>query len=130
MTISILVLGAPFDSQASYTAYRFAEAALSLNQTIHRIFFYQAGIHSASVLACPPRDELDLYKAWQDLKSTYELDLVVCIAAAARRGMIDQTEARRHNKNGANMAGMFELSGLGQLIDAISESDKFITFGV
>jgi tRNA 2-thiouridine synthesizing protein D len=129
MSISILVLGAPFDCQSSYTAYRYTEAALMLKQPIHRVFFYQAGIHTASNLTCPPRDEFDLCRAWQFLKSEYQLDLVVCIAAAARRGLIDESEAKRHSKPAFNISDSFELSGLGQLVDAIANSDKLITFG-
>lgn len=129
MSISILVLGAPFNSQAAYSAYRFTRASLELNQTINRVFFYQSGIHTATNLACPPRDEFNLYDAWQALKHDHKLDLVVCIAAAARRGLIDASEAKRHNKPAHNMAETFELSGLGQLIEAITQSDRLITFG-
>ena len=129
MSISILVLGAPFHSEACYTAYRYAKAALESNVDVDRVFFYQSGIHTASSLACPPRDEYDLYTAWQNLKKTYELDLVVCIAAAARRGIIDQSEAKRHDKADHNMSEDFELSGLGQLIEAIAITNQLITFG-
>jgi len=129
MSISILVLGAPFQTQASYSAYRFTQAALESNQSINRVFFYQSGVHTATKLACTPRDEHNLYNAWHKLKNAYSLDLVVCIAAAARRGLIDAPEAKRHNKQADNMAQEFELSGLGQLIEAISQSDRLITFG-
>ncbi|MFV1873647.1 MAG: sulfurtransferase complex subunit TusD [Oleiphilus sp.] len=129
MSLSILVLSSPFDSQASYSAYRFAKAALKQDIAIDRIFFYQSGIHNATGLACTPRDEFDLYTAWQELKQHHELDLVVCIAAAARRGLIDEAEQKRHQKSGFNMASEFELSGLGQLVEAIASSGKLITFG-
>jgi len=137
MIFSVLVLGAPYSSGASYSAYRFAQAALNKNHnenhnechTIHRIFFYQDGIHSSSQLATPPQDEFNLYQAWQDLQSTYDLDLVTCIAAAARRGVIDSGEATRHNKPQHNMSTNFSLSGLGQLVEANALSDRVITFG-
>ena len=129
MSISILILGAPFESQACYTAYRYTKAALEVNIKIDRVFFYQSAIHASSNLSCTPRDEFDLYSAWQSLKQAYKLDLVVCIAAAARRGLIDASEAKRHNKDASNMSNHFELSGLGQLIEAIATTDKLITFG-
>lgn len=129
MSIAILIMGAPFDSQAAYTAYRFTKAALEAKHNVERVFFYQTGVHTASALACPPRDEFDVYKAWQSLKESYQLDLVVCIAAAARRGLIDQNEAMRHERPASNMNTHFELSGLGQLVDAIATSEKLITFG-
>lgn len=129
MSLSILVLGAPFESQACYTAYRYAKAALEMNTAVDRIFFYQSSVHTASTLSCTPRDEFDLYAAWQQLKQTYNLDLVVCIAAAARRGVIDNSEQKRHDKIAHNMSSCFELSGLGQLVEAIATSEKLITFG-
>tara|TARA_R110001592_G_scaffold360979_1_gene670504 strand:+ start:1013 stop:1405 length:393 start_codon:yes stop_codon:yes gene_type:complete len=129
MSISILVLGAPFHSQACYSAYRYVKAALESKVKVDRIFFYQSAVHTASAIACTPRDEYNLYNAWQDLKKTYHLDLVVCIAAAARRGVIDESEAKRHDKTAHNMSKDFELSGLGQLIEAIATTDKLITFG-
>ena len=54
---------------------------------------------------------------------------MVCIAAAARRGVLDQREAARHQHPAANLAPGFTLSGLGQWIDALAESDRFIAFG-
>jgi len=129
MNFSILVLGAPFSSQSAYSAYRFTKAALESKHQIHRVFFYQDGIHNSSALATPPQDELDLYKAWQELKQTYSLDMISCIAAAARRGVINNAEAARHNKAHSNMAEQFELSGLGQLVEAVALSERLISFG-
>jgi len=129
MSLSILVLGSPFSTQASYSAYRFTKAALESSQEIHRVFFYQDGIHTGSDLATPPQDEFNLYKAWQELKKEYDLDLVVCIAAAARRGLINTTESKRHNKEHFNLSDAFELSGLGQLVEACALSEKLVTFG-
>ena len=129
MNISILVLASPYDSQAAYTAYRYAKAALESHHTVSRVFFYQAGVHNGTELATPPQDEFDLYASWQDLQKKYDLDLVVCIAAAARRGLIDTKEATRHNKRSSNLAEAFELSGLGQLVESMASSDRFITFG-
>jgi tRNA 2-thiouridine synthesizing protein D len=129
MNISILCLGSPFDTQAAYSAYRYTEAALSEAHKVERVFFYQQGIHNGSTLATPPQDEFNLYEAWQDLQQEYKLDLVICIAAAARRGIIDSSEAKRHNKDAANLASGFVLSGLGQLIEAMASTDRFITFG-
>lgn len=129
MVFSILVLGAPFDSQSAYSAFRFTEAALESGNTIYRVFFYQNGIHNSSAIATPPQDEFDLYKGWQALQEKYSLDYVTCIAAAARRGLLNENEARRHNKAHSNMAKEFELSGLGQLVEATALSDQVITFG-
>jgi len=129
MKFSILVLGAPYESQAAYSALRFAEAALADGHEILRVFFYQQGVHTATQLAAPPQDEFDCYQAWSSLQAKYQLDCVTCIAAAARRGVIDANEALRHNKNGASHQPNFVLSGLGQLVEANALSDRLITFG-
>ena len=42
-----------------------------------------------------------------------KLDLVVCIAAAQRRGILDANEAKRHGKDVDNIAPGFRISGLG-----------------
>ena len=129
MSLSVIVLSAPYSSQSAYTAYRYVKAALESGHTVTRVFFYQDAVHAASKLATPPQDEFDLYEAWQTLQAKFTLDIVVCIAAAARRGLINQAESKRHNKTADNIADNFEVSGLGQLVEACVTSDKTITFG-
>lgn len=129
MKYSLAVYGAPFSSQSAYSAYRFARTALALGHQIERVFFYQDGVHNATLLATPPQDELDLCQAWRQLKREHNLDLVVCVAAALRRGILNAAEASRHERPCANLPEEFELSGLGQLVEAVSLSDRFVTFG-
>lgn len=126
---SVVVLAAPYSSQGSYSAWRFTKAALESGHKIHRVFFYQDGIHASTYLATPPQDEFNLYQAWQTLQEHYGLDFVTCIAAAARRGLIDENESKRHSKTQHNLAPGFELSGLGQLIEAHAVSERLVTFG-
>lgn len=129
MKFSLLVLAAPYATQGSYSAYRFAQAVIASGHEIHRVFFYQDGIHASTYLATPPQDEFNLYQAWQALQEKHSLDFVTCIAAAARRGLIDAAESKRHSKTQHNLAPGFELSGLGQLIEAQAVSDRLVTFG-
>lgn len=129
MIFSIAVYAAPYSSQSSYSAYRFASALLSKGHSLHRVFFYCDGVHAASDLATPPQDDCQLTHAWQNLAKTHKVDLVVCIAAALKRGLFDQQEATRYDKATSNLAPGFELSGLGQLVAAAIASDRLITFG-
>lgn len=129
MIFSINVLAPPYSSQASYSAYRFCEALLAQGHSLHRIFFYQDGIYNATRLAAPPQDELDLYSEWQHLAKEHGIELVVCIAAALRRGLLDQEESIRYQKDTSNLAEGFTLGGLGQLIEAAASSDRLVTFG-
>ncbi len=129
MIFSISIHAAPYSSQASYSAYQFAKSLLAQGHQLYRVFFYQDGVHNATKLAAPPQDEIDLYAAWQTLAKEYEIDLVVCIAAALKRGLINEEEAQRYQKKAHNLADEFSLSGLGQLVDAAVNSDRLITFG-
>ncbi len=77
----------------------------------------------------PPQDDRNLQKAWTDLAQKYKLDLVVCIAAAQRRGILDEGEAKRHGKDADNIAPGFRISGLGQLVEAGIVADRLVVFG-
>ncbi|WP_428033820.1 sulfurtransferase complex subunit TusD [Amphritea sp.] len=130
MIFSIVITGAPYSSQASASALQFCRSVLKLEHTIHRVFFYADGVHSGSALAAPPQDESNIPEEWAAFALEHDLDLVVCIAAAVRRGVLDENEARRYEKNGHNLASGFTLSGLGQLVEAGIVSDRVVTFGV
>ena len=77
----------------------------------------------------PPQDDRNLQKSWTELAEKHKLDLVVCIAAAQRRGILDEDEAKRHGKDADNIAPGFRISGLGQLIEAGIDADRLVVFG-
>jgi tRNA 2-thiouridine synthesizing protein D len=129
MLFSLVVLSAPYSNQSSMTAFEFAKAVLSEGHKIHRVFFYGDGIHNATSLSAPPQDEINLPIEWKKLSEKENLDLVVCIAAALRRGILNSDEAKRYGKPSANLLDKFEISGLGQLLEAAVVSDRLITFG-
>lgn len=129
MIFSIIVHSAPYSSQASYSAYQFAKSLLAQGYQLHRVFFYQDGVLNATKLAAPPQDEMNLYEAWQSLSFTHGVDMVVCISAALKRGLMNQEEAQRYQKESYNLADGFSLGGLGQLAEAAVASDRLITFG-
>ena len=54
---------------------------------------------------------------------------MLCVAAAQRRGMVDEGEMERNKKDANNIADKFRISGLGQLIEAGIQADRMITFG-
>ncbi|MNY58351.1 putative sulfurtransferase DsrE [compost metagenome] len=76
-----------------------------------------------------PQDELDLPKQWRAFVSDHQLDGVVCIAAALRRGVLNEEEARRYQREAVAVGAPWELSGLGQLHDAAQDADRLICFG-
>lgn len=130
MKFSLIVLGAPGTHQCTQTALTFAKAAVAAQHSIYRIFFYHDGVHNGSILATPPQGEVNYPRAWSELAKENNIDLVVCIASALRRGVINREEADRFEKPSANLdEPTFDLSGLGLLVDATENSDRIITFG-
>lgn len=94
-----------------------------------RLFFYQDGVHSASGNIVAPQDELDVAAQWRAFVSDNGLDAVVCIAAALRRGVLNAEEAKRYQRDAANLPAPWELSGLGQLHEAAQMADRLVSFG-
>ena len=114
---------------SSRRALLFAQAALAGGHEIVRLFFYQDGVHSASNNIVAPQDEQDIARQWREFVSQHQLDGVVCIAAALRRGGLNQEEAPRYQRTAVNLDAPWALSGLGQLHDAIQDADRLICFG-
>ena len=88
-----------------------------------------ASVSTFSALATPPKDDRDVTKRWSALAQQYKLDMVACIAAAQRRGIVDAEGADRLGLDFDNLAPWFRISGLGQLIDAMIGADRVMVFG-
>ena len=129
MKFGILVNEGPYTHQASDSAYQFTKAALGKGHGIFRVFFYNDGVNNGTRLTVPPQDDRNLTNMWSDLAKEHKIDLVVCVAAAQRRGILDEDEARRHGKDADNLAEGFRISGLGQLIEAGIQADRLVVFG-
>jgi len=129
MRISLLVLGHPTSSHSAHTALEFAKAALAQKYHIHRVFFYHDAVYTADSLLTPGQDEPNIALQWQAFGKANEIDMVICIASALKRGVINKNEAKRHNKQTHNLLEGFDLSGLGQFVDSTIRSDRIITFG-
>jgi len=129
MKYALAVYGGPFTHQASSSAYQFAKAAIARGHEIYRVFFYHDGVYNGSNLSIAPQDEVNVTEQWKALADTHKLDLVICIAAAIRRGVINESEANRYEKDAHNLDPGFEISGLGQLVEAAIDCDRLITFG-
>lgn len=128
-SFTLLITANPYSSQGQYSALQFAKSLLKQEHTVRRIFFYADGVLVASRLNHPPSDEINLTKEWAKLAITHDFELVVCVTAAMKRGIVNSAEAERNALTGENLDPAFEISGLGQLTEAMLESDRFITFG-
>jgi len=118
MKIGILVNEGPFTHQASDSAYHFTKAAVEKGHQVLRVFFYYDGVNNANKLSEPQFDDRNLVKMWGELAADHGIDLVVCVAAALRRGIKDDI-----------LADGFRISGLGQLIELGMAADRTVVFG-
>lgn len=129
MQFGILINEGPYQHQASDSAYQFAKASIEKGHKIFRVFFYHDGVNNATRLTAPPQDDRNVTQRWTELAQEHDVDLVVCIAAALRRGILDENESKRQNKGNFNLADGFRISGLGQLIEAGIQCDRVVVFG-
>jgi len=118
MNFGVLVNEGPFTHQASDSAYQFTKAALGRGHEVFRVFFYFDGVNNGNKLSEPQSDDRNLVDLWSKLAEEHGVDLVVCVAAALRRGIKDDI-----------LAPGFRISGLGQLIEAGIHCDRLIVFG-
>ena len=118
MKFGLMVSTGPYTHQASDTAFQFAKAALAGGHEIQRVFFYHDGVNNATKLTEPPQDDRHIVNRWSKLAAEHKIDLVVCIAAALRRGIKDEV-----------LATGFRISGLGQLVDSGIKADRLVVFG-
>ena len=118
MDIGILINEGPYTHQASDSAYLFARAAIEKGHKVSRVFFYHDGVNNSTRLTEPPQAARNIVNRRAKLGQENSIDLVVCVAAALRRGIKDE-----------NLAPGFRISGLGQLIETGIQAERLVTFG-
>ena len=128
MRFALIVTGPAYGSQQASSAYQFARAVLECGHELGSIFFYQEGVSNANALTSPASDEFDLVRAWQHLHDDPRVELHICVAAALRRGVVDQNEAKLRGLTEANLQAGFSLSGLGALAEAALTCDRMVQF--
>ena len=102
--------------------------ARNKQNTLKGVFFYEDGVLNASQYIMPESDEPNPSNEWRQLAFNHQIELHVCIAAAQRRGILDNEIAKVHKLQGHSADPMFRLSGLGQLAELILSTDRFIQF--
>ena len=128
MIFALAVHGTPYSSQAALSALRFSQSVLEAGHSIHRVFFYHEGVLTAGSVGVAPQDELDIHAGWVQLQQSAGIELAVCIATASKRGILSEEEAQRYESSATTMNPHFTVVGLGQLIEAVTASDRFVTF--
>lgn len=112
--IDLLVQGGQ-STDAPLSALRFARAALAAGHRIGRVFFYKDAVAVGSRFHS---DEDGARRDWAALASERGFELAICIAAGARRGIVE----------GESVQPGFAIVGLGQLIEAMEEADRLVAF--
>lgn len=128
MRFCLLILAAP-GTNGARSAYHFTRAALSQGHEITRLFFYHEGVHNASAMTAPPRDEEHLPAEWTELITRHRLSATVCVASGVRKGMIDDVQSKQLQREQGNMRPVFKVAGLGDLVSGAAEADRLVTFG-
>lgn len=128
MRYTLLVTGPAYGTQQASSAWLFAQALLAEGHELASVFFYREGVLNASALTSPASDEFNLTQAWQQLHRDHHVALNICVAAALRRGITDEQEAKNQGLPAANLAEGFQLSGLGALAEAALSSERMVQF--
>ena len=129
MKFSIVIYAAPYSTESAATALRFAQSLIQQGHELYRLFFFGDGVHNASKLTVVAQDEINLQQQWSKLIEEHDIDSVICASSALRRGVLDRTEADRHELGTISAYESSEIAGLGQLIDAALYSDRVVNFG-
>ena len=115
MRFDLLVQGAPLTTGAPERALKFAHAAVDAGHRIGRVFFYNDAVTLANRFAV---DECGIRAEIVQLAAQAQFELAVCVTAAGRRGVVADE----------SLADGFAIVGLGQLIEAIEDSDRLVSF--
>ena len=114
LRINLLVQGTPLGGVGT-NALRFADAVLAAGHQIGRVFFYKEAVAIGNRFAT---DDAGDRASWTTLATRGGFELAICIAAAGRRGIVE----------GQSLAPGFVIVGLGQLVEAIEESERLVAF--
>jgi tRNA 2-thiouridine synthesizing protein D len=128
MKFAIQVNASPYQAQAGESAYQFIKAALAMGHAIVRVFFYYDGVYHGFGGCRPPQDEPQPLQRWAELADDHGVDLVLCISAAQRRGLLTTTEAGAAGIAPGPVAPGFRIAGLGLWVEACLQADRVLVF--
>lgn len=128
--VSLLVTAGP-QQPGALTALRTAQAVARSSHQLYRVFFYGDGVHLANRLACRDEALCAAQHGWQTQVAEHHWPVSVCVGAALKRGINDAAEARRSGlqEEHGTLAEGFHLVGLGDWVEALTQSDRVVHFG-
>ena len=94
----------------------FAQELIKNKHKILKIFFLFDGAYTANAFIDMPTDEPNIARQWSDFAQNNNINLLVCRASAARRGICD-----------INLSAKFNLSSIGELVESCDMSDCVVS---
>ncbi|QJC29625.1 sulfurtransferase complex subunit TusD [Enterobacteriaceae endosymbiont of Plateumaris pusilla] len=129
MIFSLLVMGSPYGTQNSYSAYFFTNAVIKENHCIKNIFFYRDGVFNANKYIKLDDYKLNLINSWKYLSDKYNINLYFCISSARKRGIImDNKSILKNQLSNDLIKNKFKIASLSILAKSILTCDRLIQF--
>lgn len=123
---TLIVTQAAYGQQGGATALRFAQALCHSGHHLDTVFFYLDGTMHANHLLSPASDEENIHTQWIELSKHRPMQLLVCVSAAERRGIIAQQTALQRHQTHFNIEPPFEIAGLAEMTMAMLKSDRVV----
>ena len=129
MLYTLLITASLSNISAHRRALVFADTLLNQEHSIHTIFFYGegAGIGLSTRDLNSTLDRTNLN--WCSISEKGKTKLILCVSSALTQGVLDTTTSLQSKEFQENIATGFETGGLGSLVDAVSNSDRLMSFG-
>ena len=129
MLYTLLITASLSNISAHRRALVFADTLLNQEHSIHTIFFYGegAGIGLSTRDLNSTLDRTNLN--WCSISEKGKTKLILCVSSALTQGVLDTTTSLQSKEFQENIAAGFETGGLGSLVDAVSNSDRLMSFG-
>lgn len=124
----LLVHSGRYANQSSRSALLYANAIIDKGHALKAVFFYNDGVSAANGLSVIPSDELDNTNGFKQLHQNHNIPLLLCVTAAEKRGILDQTQAEQEGFEHFNIDSSFTVAGLAEMAAIASETDKVVQF--
>lgn len=125
---SILITSSPFEGDTALRALAFIQGVIDNGDVVNNVFFYSEGVHHCNSLMLKTGDELFAYDGWKALAADHNVNLMVCITAAVKRGIVSEMEAKENGIAQANLTAPFEQAGLGEFFAALHNCNRLVQF--
>lgn len=128
MNFSVCIL-APPSSANSNAALQFCQAVLRADHELRDVFFYYDAAYHGSLLMLADSEHCKILDEWKSLHHDHCVNLLICVSAALKRGILNDTEAIKIEQAHGNLSSEFVLSSLGELMGIVNSADRLVTFG-